>query len=362
MKDKLFRQVEVLLKRCYRFIMWVIVIYKNTLKRRNLEDIDPKYKKEIRTYWRKYKRGIHLRDFRWYQSKGALKNVRIITDAVFHASIEPHYNDITILKAFSNKCYFNLFFNGFLVPYTIAKRINGVYVDDNFNLLKLNEVIDLCRNESEIVMKPALDSGGGRNIAFYNIKDGKIPKKLEDEIRRYKSDFVIQRRIIQHEELSKINSSSLNTVRVQSFLFHGNVYILSFLLRFGKTGATVDNLSRGGISVAIDKFGHFFPIGYDDLGNQYVKHPNGYVFEGKVLPGFDKIIECVKKLHPRFPNFGFIGWDIAVNQDCEPVIVEFNLIDTCIHAGQIAYGPLFQELTDEVLDEVFHKKRKRCQR
>ena len=76
--------------------MWVIDLYKNTLKRRNLLDIDPIYKKEIRTYWRKYKKRINLRDYRWYQSKGALKDVRMITDAVFHTSIEPHYNDITI--------------------------------------------------------------------------------------------------------------------------------------------------------------------------------------------------------------------------------------------------------------------------
>ena len=362
MKDKLFRQVEVLLKHCYCFVMWVIDLYKNTLKRSNLLDIDPIYKKEIRTYWRKYRKRINLRDYRWYQSKGALKDVRMITDAVFHTSIEPHYNDITILKAFSNKCYFSLFFHGCLVPYTIAKRINGVYMDDNFNLLQLNQVIDLCMNEREIVIKPALDSGGGRNITFYTRKNGENPKKIENLISRYQSDFVIQRRLVQHEELSKINATSLNTVRVQSFLFHGKVYILSFLLRCGQKGATVDNLSRGGISVTIDQFGRFFPIGYDDLGNQYKKHPGGYVFEGKSMPGFDKIIECVKKLHPRFPNFGFIGWDIAVNEDCEPVIVEFNLIDTCIHAGQIANGPLFQELTDEVLDEVFHKKRKRCKR
>ena len=360
MKDKLFRYVETLLILFYRFVMWVVYKYKNTSKCSSLADIDSKYKKEIRAYWRRYKKTISLRDFRWYQSKGALNNVRLISDTVFHSSIEPYFNDITIMNALSNKCYFSLFFNGFLVPDTIAKRINGLYMDDNFNLLQLNEVIALCNKEREIVIKPALDTGGGRNITFYKIKKGEDTKKLENIIQSYKSDFVIQRRIVQHEELNKINSSSINTVRIQSFLFHGKVYILSFFLRVGKIGATVDNLCKGGILITIDKFGRFSPFGYDDFGNQYSKHPGGYVFEGKTMPGFEKIIEVVKKLHPRFPNFGIIGWDIAVNENCEPVIVEFNLIDTCIHSCQLANGPLFQELTDEVLDEVYHKKRKRC--
>lgn len=359
MKDKLFRQVDTLLKLGYRFIMWVVYMYKNSSMCKSLKDISPKYKKEIRTYWRKYVKAISLREFRWYKSKGAADDVRLITDSIFHASIEPHFNDITIMNAFSNKCYFNLFFQGFLVPGTIAKRINGYYMDDNFKILGFNEVISLCKNEEEIVIKPAIDSGGGRNITFYKINKGEDPKKLKNILRSYKSDVVIQRRLKQHEELNKINSSSINTVRIQSFLFHGEVQILSFFLRVGQLGSTVDNIIKGGISISIDKFGNFNPIGYDDFGNEYLEHPSGYVFEGKVMPAFDKIIECVKQLHPRFPNFGIIGWDIAVNENCEPVIVEFNLIDTCIHAGQLAKGPLFQELTDEVLDEVFHRDRKR---
>lgn len=359
MKDKLFHHVGSLLKLGYRFVMWVVCMYKNFSTDKNLKDIEPKYKKEIRSYWRKYVKNINLREFRWYQSKGASNNVRLITDSIYHCRIEPYFNDITTMNAFSNKCYFNLFFQGFLVPDTIAKKINGYYMDDNFNLLEFEDVVALCKSESEIVIKPAIDSGGGRNITFYQIKKGGDSKNLRKILNNYKSDFVIQRKIKQHEELNKINSSSVNTVRVLSFLFHGKVQILSFFLRVGRIGATVDNISSGGISISIDKFGHFVSSGYDNFGNEYLEHPSGYVFEGKSMPAFDKIINCVKQLHPRFPKFGLIGWDIAVNEECEPIIVEFNLIDTCIQASQLANGPFFQDFTDEVLDEVFHRNRKR---
>lgn len=359
MKDKLFHHVATLLKRGYCFIMWVVYMYKSFSTYKNLKDIDPNYKKEIRSYWRKYVKNIGLREFRWYQSKGAPNNVRFITDSIFHSRIEPYFNDVTIMDAFSNKCYFNLFFQGFLVPDTIAKKINGYYMDDNFNLLEFHEVIALCKRENEIVIKPAIDSGGGRNITFYQVKKDEDSNHLKNILNSYKSDFVIQRKLKQHEELNQINSSSINTVRVVSFLYHGKVQILSFFLRVGNIGVTVDNLSSGGISINIDRYGHFFSSGYDDKGNEYLQHPSGYVFEGKSMPAFDKIMACVKQLHPRFPYFGLIGWDIAVNENGEPVIIEFNLIDTCIHASQLANGPFFQEFTDEVLDEVFHRNRKR---
>lgn len=359
MKDRLFRHVGTLLKLAYTFIMWVVYVYKNFWMHNKLKDIDPQYKKEIRLYWRKYVKKIGLHEFRWYQSKGALSNVRLITDSIFHSRIEPYFNDITIMDAFSNKCYFNLFFQGFLVPDTIAKKINGYYMDDNFNLLEFHEVIALCKSESELVIKPAIDSGGGRNITFYQVKIDEDTNHLKDILDSYQSDFVIQRKLKQHKKLNEINSSSINTVRVVSFLYRGKVQILSSFLRIGKIGATVDNLCSGGISINIDRYGHFFSRGYDDKGNEYLQHPSGYVFEGKTMPAFDKIIACVKQLHPRFPYFRLIGWDIAVSENGEPVIIEFNLIDTCIHASQLANGPLFQEFTDEVLDEVFHRNRKR---
>ncbi len=44
-----------------------------------------------------------------------------------------------------------------------------------------------------------------------------------------------------------------------------------------------------------------------------------------MIPSFDKIIEVIKEQHPRFPHFGFIVRDFAVDNESRPVLVEINL-------------------------------------
>lgn len=357
MKDKLFIWVYKVFTHFYQSIMWVVYKYKTLKKCKNVKNISPEYKREIRSFWKKYCR-TSTKDFRWYKTKNNLKDVRLIPDVIFHSKIEPHFNNLKTMDAFSNKCYYNLLFQGYKVPYIIAKNINGMLMDDNFKSITLSEVIRLCRREKEVIIKPSIDSGGGRNITFISMEDTDSVRELVKNLKRYKKDFVIQQVITQHEELSKLNPSSLNSVRIQSFLYKGQVYILSSFIRVGRPGSRLDNIVQGGVSIAIKENGDFFQDAYDDGGNKVKNIPSSYAFEGKKMPGFDKMIEQVKSLHPRFANFGFIGWDIAVDENADPIFIEFNLIDTCISYAQLARGPLFQNLTEDVLDEVFGKKKK----
>jgi len=164
--------------------------------------------------------------------------------------------------------------------------------------------------------------------------------------------------VVQHEELRKINPTSLNTVRVVSFLHKGKVHILNFALRMGVKGSKVDNLYVGGLVVEIKENGELYPFALDYNGNRYYKHPSGYVFEGKKMPAYNKIIDSVKKLHFRLAYFGFIGWDITIDETNEPVFIEYNLMDTFLCAAQLSTGPYFKDITDEILDEVYGKKKR----
>lgn len=355
MKDRLFFHVITMLKFFYRVVIWLTYTYKNAFQCSNAPRLNRAYKKKVRGYWKRYLPYLNLNDFRWYQNNGAKFNVGLITDTIFHSRIVPYFNDLKTIDAFSNKCYFSLFFQGYQLPQTIAKNMNGNYMDDEFNFLTESDVLRLCKREKEIVIKPAINHGGGRNISFLQMKD------LEDNdfgklLKRYDSDFIIQRKIIQHDELEKINSSSVNTARVYSFLFKGNVYVLSFFLRTGFPGNNIDNISGGGIAIPVDDNGFFYPFGYDNKMNTYAKHPSGYTFRGNQMPGYHAIIDCVKKLHKRFSYYGIIGWDITVGVNEEPIIVEYNLTDTFIKHSQVVHGPFFRDLTEEVLAEVFHKK------
>ena len=56
----------------------------------------------------------------------------------------------------------------------------------------------------------------------------------------------------------------------------------------------------------------------------------------------------------RMAHFRIIGWDIAVDRAGEPVLVEFNA-----PPGQMqgTNGPIFGDLTDAVLEEVFGRRK-----
>ena len=70
---------------------------------------------------------------------------------------------------------------------------------------------------THLVCKPALETGSGRGIRFWE------PKRDEREIYDFlldktQKDFVVQKVIRQHKELNKIHDSSVNTIRICSLL------------------------------------------------------------------------------------------------------------------------------------------------
>ena len=52
-------------------------------------------------------------------------------------------------------------------------------------------------------------------------------------------------------------------------------------------------------------------------------------------------------------HFRLISWDVAIDENAEPVLIEANLQMGDIDILQPVNGPLFGELTDDVLREVF---------
>ena len=98
---------------------------------------------------------------------------------------------------------------------------------------------------------------------------------------------------------------------------------------------------------------------YDSNGNRYEKHPDGVEFSKCNLPFMDKVKELVKMAAQRFPHFRCIGWDIAIDENGEPLIIEANLTMSSLDVVQTVGGPLFGEYTDEVLEEVFHNKKRK---
>jgi D-alanine-D-alanine ligase-like ATP-grasp enzyme len=72
--------------------------------------------------------------------------------------------------------------------------------------------------------------------------------------------------------------------------------------------------------------------------------------EGYQLPSYDKAIEMVKRLHLKLPFFNLVGWDVAIQENGEPVLIEFN---TNPGLSQSAFKSGMGEYTERIIRELW---------
>ena len=82
------------------------------------------------------------------------------------------------------------------------------------------------------------------------------------------------------------------------------------------------------------------------------------VLDGYKIPSFEKAVDAVRNLHYQIPHFDLIGWDIAIDADGEPLLIEWN---TWPELSQSVNGPAFGDYTERVLKEVWTRKNSRCE-
>lgn len=122
----------------------------------------------------------------------------------------------------------------------------------------------------------------------------------------------------QAQELSTLNPSSVNTVRVYTVLDKkGDAHILSASLRVGGKGSEVDNYHSGGVGYPIDpETGVIMAAGADILGRRYLYHPGtGAKTIGFEIPRWEQLKSFVFSACTVTPKARLIAWDIAVLTD-----------------------------------------------
>ena len=133
----------------------------------------------------------------------------------------------------------------------------------------------------------------------------------------------------------------------------GSVKICSMILRMGIGDSKVDNASSGGITVGIQESGNLKRKAYSVDGMCYDLHPTtGIEFDKIKIPNISLIKDLVLNQAPNFPHFRLISWDIALDKDNCPILIEANLCD-----GELD----FHQLNNGYLCLVM-KQRRFCQR
>lgn len=217
------------------------------------------------------------------------------------------------------------------VPEVFAFIKDGVLFDINFNRLDF----DSLKNENDYFIK---DVDGECASYVKHIDDYEHLKRLKNDFN--KGEFIFQRKIIQCQEMNKINPLAINTLRIVTVNKDGNPYLFSSVLRIG-TQATgnVDNWAAGGLAVGIDEKGYLKQHAFYKpmFGQKTDIHPDSnIIFKDFQVPQYELAVKMACEAHKHFYGIRTIGWDITIT-DKGPYFIEGNdnwaisLMQVCDH-------------------------------
>lgn len=327
---------------------------KSSAKALNAEQV-----KQVKEFYAPYK--IPSMVFhRYFTEKTGEFHPNYMPQDIYVAYVDPYFNDIRGSKYLDNKCYFEALFHDIPHPFTMLKRVNGIWVDHDDRPASKERIAEILAEEPRgVFVKEAETSAGGHGVTYFPDPAEKLEEILQ-VAKTYPTDIIVQRELVQHPDLAAMNPSSVNTYRLYSILGKdGSVKIYSSVFRVGVGDTKVDNYASGGVSVGIDENGVLRSDGFNKKGDKVLAHPvSGITFLGYQLPSYDKAVDVVKKAHPMLAHYRSVSWDIAIIEDGTPVLIEANLCRGGIDLLQLNNGPLFGDDTKKILDEVFGKSAK----
>ena len=306
-------------------------------------DIKAYFKKhlgrEVPTYWHQY-----------LYSRNGIYSEKYIPASVYVSSIIFRLNDLQYSAAYVDKGFYDTLFPDVNRPQTFVKNVNGFYYDDRKPISK-EEAIFRCSNLKEAVIKPSVFGTWGQGVKLFHTDNGFIPElnmSVPDLFSQYKKSFIIQSKLEQHPDLAKLNPTSVNTIRVMSYRKENEVIILYAVIRIGRMGKVVDNETAGGIKADIDlQTGRIKGSAFGSPNEKNMPQTDsGAVLDNYLIPSFPQVLDFVKNLHLRLPYFRLIGWDISVDTNGNPVMIEWNRSS---ELSQVAHGPAFGDYTEEIL-------------
>ncbi len=312
----------------------------------SLVDLSDTEKEHINSYWKAYGIKPDLKTYQWYKSVTGLCDPRFIPEDVYVNYIMHITNNDARCRGVNDKNLFHILFHDAHMPEALIHCINGVLLDMNFKVISEDEAVSLVEGEKKIVIKPSVDSAQGKNVLCINSDE------LVAHMHKFGKDFVVQKIIKQHPVFAKLNESSVNVVRITTYMDTDDVKIIDSIIRVGSKDQFTDHFN---LAIGIDSEGRLNQYGVMKDGRRVTELPNGLTFGGLQLPAYKKMCDVAMKMHPRIGAALIVGWDITVNENCEAVIIEANLQFPGIIRSQECNGPLFGELTETILSTIMRR-------
>ncbi len=276
-------------------------------------------------------------------------------DALHIKYIVEKFNPFHQVISLENKAMGDIYFPEIPFPEVYVRALNGLFYDSQMNILSLNEAIRLLSSKRTFIIKPSIDSLCGAGVEKVVVEELEQQEKaLCDIILRGGENFIAQECLTQEPVISSLNPTSINCCRITSIYMNGK-FGYSSILKVGKLGSHVDNWhSSYFIGMAND--GTVLPHGFDKKCYRVAKTDSGIKFGGMKVPCFDKMVALVEKCHKYyFANCGVIGWDIMVDSQNNPRVLEMNISRPGVVGEQLASGTFFADFRNEICNTLLKK-------
>lgn len=229
------------------------------------------------------------------------------------ARIAKYYNDPEFLDIFDDKSIF-------------VKRFSDYVHRDTFDIRESHAdgLEAFVRKHGKVMAKRTTDYVG-RGIEVVDVNEN--PTINFDDLYQALMDnrqYLIEEFFKQHPKMSELSPTSVNTLRVITFLDDEKIpRILVSVLKSG-LGSHVDNIGQGGMYTILDDTGTVVYPFIDKDCNQHTKHPiTGTDLIGFQVPHYEQLVSSIKEACLVIPQVRYMGWDVAVGVD-GPEIIEGN--------------------------------------
>lgn len=344
-------------------------LYHHSLKNFKKRFMDPnfdykRYEGQINPYFAKWGFKFPLVEAAYYSKASGIEAYHYLPFSLYSRYIFSYLNRQTWYWGYADKNMFHRFLDiksaqkeiDVLLPVCVGCCDNGRFFIGNDTPATFEELVNavfLC--QKDVIVKPTIESSHGSGVILIGAND-KTREKIVAELSKYDNNYTIQEKIIQHPVLSAFNETSVNTIRITTYQdFNGNIKVINSSQRWGGKGKVFDNADSG-------SDGGFCGINDDGTYKRAIhkiRHvetwpmPDNYPVS---VPSYEKVKKAVIYLHHRFPQFALIGWDMTVDENGHPVVVEYNFRPG-LTSSQHANGPLFSEDDlNEIMDHVAKRK------
>lgn len=315
--------------------------------------------------WSVFPMPINVNLYRYFASRSG-ENINIVPDDVFHVIIEPIMNSRTALPVYLDKNMYEKLLPAEYFPECIIRNMEYDYMDKDYKVLHFTDdsfkqyVLENKEliSDGRIIVKPSLETGGGIGVRMFRFKGNRWISNDGKELtltylnKTYKKNFILQKCIDTSEFVSQFNPDSFNTFRICTYrsVVDDQLHILAGYLRIGDIGHFNDNIKGGGYACPI-KNGHLSKIAFGKSYTQtYDRIYNVILDKELAIPNWDKITELVKDASNRLTPYRFICFDVILDKNNNPHLIEFNIKTETLTGPQTMIGPYLGPFTQEVID------------